>query len=389
MNKKSIFTSFISIILFSLLFSFTLVYASASMFNSNTNIVFKLSENIFLDSISLNKTQIMFESWKNLTKYKIKSECDIFSNLKYHNWNKYLFDINFFNNDCENNNLVLVNENDEVEKQFSLNIVREYKALSNLLDIQTGELEWFKKILDNKVEKYSKYKNYNPKIEKNYYKFLEKNRLLKESIYNLNLVKNILEKRNEKYLVPLAGHKLPTISAKVPNSWRGYRADYTDGIHHWWDIDWNFWEQILAIDDWIIVRVVNDFRFDDLNEIKRWENLSYEDKIKNLDILRWNQVWLKTMKWDVVFYSHLNEIFTNIEVWEVIKKWQPIGTIWITWVPDKNYKDFHIHFPIQVNPHDKNMVWKYDMEDYLKWDWLFKGKSIKEVLKDQYSVFES
>jgi uncharacterized membrane protein len=62
MNKKSILISFISIILFSLLFSFTLVYASASMFNSNTNIAFKLSENIFLDSITLNKTQIMFES---------------------------------------------------------------------------------------------------------------------------------------------------------------------------------------------------------------------------------------------------------------------------------------------------------------------------------------
>jgi uncharacterized membrane protein len=62
MNKKSILISFISIILFSLLFSFTLVYASASMFNSNTNIAFKLSENVFLDSIALNKTQIMFES---------------------------------------------------------------------------------------------------------------------------------------------------------------------------------------------------------------------------------------------------------------------------------------------------------------------------------------
>jgi hypothetical protein len=187
----------------------------------------------------------------------------------------------------------------------------------------------------------------------------------------------------------LAGHKLPTLATKVPNSWRWYRANYTDGIHHWWDIDWKLWEQILAIDDWIIVRVVNDFKFDDLDKIKYWDNLTDYDKIKNLDILRGNQVWLKTMKWDVVFYSHLNEIFTNIEVWEVVKKWQPIWTIWITGVPDKNYKDFHIHFPIQVNPHEKKMVWKYDIDDYLKWDWLFKDKSINEILKEQYSIFES
>ena len=189
-------------------------------------------------------------------------------------------------------------------------------------------------------------------------------------------------------MVPLAGHKLPTISAKVPNSWRGYRADYTDGIHHWWDIDWNFWEQILAIDDWIIVRVVNDFRFDDLNEIKRWENLSYEDKIKNLDILRWNQVWLKTMKWDVIFYSHFNDILENIKEWYVVRKWEPIWTIWISWIPDKSYNDYHMHFPIHKNPYE-NKVKKYTFMDYMNWDWYFKGKSVNYILENQYNIFES
>ncbi len=389
MNTKSIFKSIISIILFSVLFGYSLVYAGAGFFNYSTTIVFKLSDNIFLDSISLNKTQVVFNSARDLSNFKIKSKCDIFSKLIYKKWNRYMFDIKFFNNKCDDSNLTLINDIWEVEKQFKLNIVREYNALYNLLDVKTPNLLSFYEILRKKGDLYKDYDKYNPEIEKNYYKFLKKNRILKESLYNEKLVKNILDKRNEKYLVPLLGHNLPKTLVKIPNSWRWYRSDYTDWIHHWWDIDWRFWEQIIAIDDWIIVRVVNNFKFDDLSKIKRWNNITYDDKIRNLDILRWNQVWLKTMNWNVVFYSHLNEIFTNIETWEVVKKGQPIGTIWITWVPDKNYKDFHIHFPIQVNPHDLNMVWKYDLDDYMKWDWLLKGKKWNEVLKLQYDVFES
>ncbi len=389
MNKKSIFASIISIILFSVLFGYSLVYAWASFFNYSTNIVFKLSDNIFLDSISLNNTQIVFDSAKDLSKYTIKSKCDIFSKLRYEKGSRYMFDIKFFNNNCNDENLVLVNDKWEVESTFTLNIVREYNALSNLLDIDTLSLQWYDEILKEKVLKYEKYEKYNPEIEENYYTFLKNNRKLKEWIYNENLVKNILTKRTEKYIVPLAGHILPKSLVKIPNSWRWYRSDYTDGIHHWWDIDWNFWDNVLAIDDWIIVRVVNNFKFDDLSKIKRGEKISYDDKVRNLDILRWNQVWLKTMKWDVIFYSHLNEIFTNVKVWEVIKKWQPIGTIWITGVPDKNYKDFHVHFPIHVNPHNNEKIGKYDIDDYMRWDWKFKWKSGSEILKLQYDVFDS
>ena len=389
MNKRSIFTSIISIIFFSIIFGYSLVYAGASFFNYKTNIVFKLSNNVFLDSIYLNNTQIIFDSSKDLSSYKIKSECNIFSKLKYKKENRYMFDIKFFNEACDNNELVLVNKNWEIEKKFSLNIVKEYKALSNLLDIDTKSLEWYYNILKEKTLRYKKFDKYDPKIEKNYYTFLKNNRKLKESLYNQGLVKNILEKRKEKYIVPLKWHILPKKLVKIPNSWRWYRSDYTDWIHHWWDIDWYFWETILSIDDWIIVRVVDNFKFDDLNKIKRWKDLSDYEKTRNLDILRWNQVWLKTMKWDVVFYSHLNDVFTNIKVWEVVKKWQPIGTIWITGVPDKNYKDYHIHFPIQVNPHNKDKIGKYDIDDYMNWDWLLKGKSWDEVLKLQYDVFES
>ena len=374
MNKKSITLSIISVFIFSILFWYTLVYAKAWFFNNSVKTVFKLSDNIFLDSISLNKNQIMFESWRNLSKYKIKSTCDIYSKLKFTKQDKYLFEIKYFNNDCGDNKLSLVDENWNTIYKFSFNIVKEYNALSKLLDIKTDKLLKFRDILKSKVDKYSKYSKYNRSIDKNYYKYLHNNRLLQESIYNLNLINNIIEKRSEKYLVPLSWHKISRKLSKIPNAWRPYRSDYTDGIHHWWDVDWNFWDQILAIDDWIIVRVVSGFKFSDL------------DKIKNLDILRWNQVWLKTMKWDVIFYSHLNEIFTNIKVWSVVRKWQPIWTIWITWVPDKSYSDYHVHFPIQVNPHTK--IWSYDIDDYLNWDWMFKLKSSDYIIKNIDNIFK-
>ena len=388
MKKKSILISIISVILFSLLFGYTLVYAWLWMFNSSTKIVFKLSNNIFLDSLSLNRTQIMFKSWMDLSNYKIKSECDIYSNIKYHKWDRYLFEIKFFRNKCENNDLVLVNENNQIVKHFNFNVVSEYKALSSLLDVKTSNLLIFQNTLKKKVSIYSKYDKYNKNIEKNYYTFLKKNRILNESIYNFKLISNIILKRSEKYKIPIAGHKLPTVAVKMPNSGRWYRKGYTDWVHHGWDIDANFWDQIVSMDDWIIVRVVSNFKFSDLNYIVKWDNISNYDKVKNLDKLRWNQVWLKTMKWDVIFYSHLNEIFTNIKVWEVVQKWQPIWTVWISWVPDKNYNDYHLHFPIQVNPFNPDMIGKYDLDDYMNWDWMFKGKSHEYLLKHQDSLFE-
>jgi len=68
----------------------------------------------------------------------------------------------------------------------------------------------------------------------------------------------------------------------------------------------------VALDDGIIVRVVNDFDASDLSRIIYGENLSEEQKLKNLDLLRGKQVWLKTMKGEVVFYSHLDTIPSSI-----------------------------------------------------------------------------
>lgn len=390
MNKKAIFTWIIWIIIFSIAFGYSLVFAGTGIFTSPkvwTNIVFKLSNNVYLDSIYLNKTNILFKSDEDLSNYKIKSECSIFSKIKYQNDDYYMFELKFFDNDCSNENFILVSNTNEIKSHFKLKIVREFDVLSKMLDLKTDYLKELNYILEKKISAYNKYSIYNRGIEKNYYTYLEKNRILEETIYTKKILDWILEKRSEKYIVPVLGYNMPKTAIKIPNSGRWYRSDYTDGIHHGWDIDWNFWEKVIALDDWIIVRVISWFDFYDLNAIKKWSNLTENDKVRNLDVLRWNQIWVKTMSWDVVMYSHLNEIFSNIKVWEIVRKWQPLWTIWITGVPDKNYKDFHLHFVVHVNPFNLSKGESYDIYDYMKWDWLFKWESKDYILKNQGKYF--
>jgi hypothetical protein len=80
----------------------------------------------------------------------------------------------------------------------------------------------------NKIKSIKKYNRFNFKIEKNYYKYLIKNKLLKEYMYNFQLIKDILIKRKSKYQIPVANTILPTKSNKLPNSQRPYRSKYTD-----------------------------------------------------------------------------------------------------------------------------------------------------------------
>ncbi|MFK7779528.1 MAG: M23 family metallopeptidase [Candidatus Gracilibacteria bacterium] len=388
MNKKLIFTGFISIMIFSLLFGYSLVFAGTGIFDTTTNVVFKLSENIYLDSLELKNTKILFKSGEDLDNYKIKSECNIFSKLTHSKGDFYMFDLKFFDNNCTNSNFILVDENSEIKSKFTLNLVKENDLLSKLFDLKTTRLVQLKNILDKKVLTNSKYDKYDKEVEENYYTYLEKNRSLKEAIYSLGIITNIIEKRQEKYIVPVLGRKMPTTSAKIPNSSRTYRNDYTDGIHHGWDIDGNFGEQVIALDEGIIVRVVDEFDFSDLNIIKRGNNLTYDEKVRNLDILRGNQVWIKTTSGDVVMYSHLNDIFSNIEIGESIRKGQPLGTIGITGVPDKNYTDFHLHFVVHKNPFITEKVGSYDIDDYMKWDWAFKGETTAYIIENQGKYFQ-
>lgn len=390
MNKKSILSWAIWIIIFSVLFGYSLVFAWSWKTESEyTKIMFKLSNNIYLDSLSLSKTKILFKSNNDLSKYKIDSKCNIFSKLSYSKWDYYMFDLKFFDNDCNSEKFNLTNDKNEIASSFKLKFVTEYWALSKMLDLNNARLIQLKNVLNKKILSYSKYEKYNRNIENNYYIFLENNRILDETIYNLNFINNILSFRDKKYAIAVKWWKIDLSYSKIPNAWRPYRSDYTDWIHHWWDVAWWFGEETIAIDDWIIVRVISEYSDSNLDLIKRGANLSDLDKTKNLDILRWKQVWLKTMKWEVIFYSHLDDVFSNIKVWEVVRKWQPLWTIWITWIPAHDYDDYHIHFPIQKNPYNIQKAGTYDFVDYMTWDWLFKGETNEYIFKNWDTIFEN
>ena len=208
--------------------------------------------------------------------------------------------------------------------------------------------------------------------------------------YTKNIVENIITKRSQKYLVPVAWYTIGDNhpSNRVPNALRPYRAAYTDGIHHGWDVGSELWEEVISIDDGVVVRVVADFDWSDFDRIIYREDASYEEQVKNLDVLRWKQVWAKTSRGDIVLYSHLDDIYSHIVEGSVIRKWQPLGTIGITGVPDKNYTDYHLHFAIHKNPYNDSMVGKYTIDDYLYWDWYYKWASQEVVYRGQSELFE-
>ena len=104
--------------------------------------------------------------------------------------------------------------------------------------------------------------------------------------------------------------------------------------------------------------------------------------------MRGNQVWIKTMKWDVAFYSHLEEIFPEIKEWMILKRWQPVWTVWATWVPEEGYSDFHLHLSLQSNPLDTARAWTYTYLDIMWWPWSFKGQSASYTLEHYHDIFE-
>lgn len=381
MHKKPLISAIVTVFVMSVIFWYSLVFGNTSNYSGPIAVDFQLSKTIYPDSNKLSTNIFIFASPIDISQASLVSSCGNYSQFVQKRNQYYIFNVKYFES-CNSKTLDLLHQGEKL-LTVEQNILGEYDLWNKFVDYPTRDLEKALLAIDKRM-----LLNSQQSQKLSWFTAAKNTRQLQELSFIYGILNNILEKRSQKYKIPVEWYDLPTKLSKIPNAGRPYRAAYTDGIHHGWDVGSQLWEEVIALDDAMIVRVVSGFRFEDLNRLMYGDNLTEDQKIKNLDTLRWNQVWLKTAKWDVVFYSHLRDIFPNIEEWVMVRKWQKIGTIGISGVPDKNYTDYHLHFPIHKNPYNTQKAWKYDYDDYMRWPWYFQWKSLNDVLRLQYQVFE-
>lgn len=367
-----------------------LVFGGNLVFDSEVRFLTSVGNGAYLSDERLSKSTLIFYSDSDISKAEIISSCETNTEfLEYHK-GLYFFTLEYTGDDVCKNPYISLKNGEEILANVSgqINIITKSESLSKLLDYSNEHLENLKDNLNAVVTKQSIYKNYNGKNIAQNFSLLKKQRSYYEELYKLNLVEETLSKRQTAYDSPVPGYSLQTNPNKVPNAGRPYRASYTDGIHHAWDIDTPYDTPVAALDDGIIVRIVDDFDDSDFNNIVYGSGISEMQKLKNLDVLRGNQVWLKTMKWEVVFYSHLSSVDLDIKEWDFVSRWTPLWKIGVSWVPGSDYHDYHLHFAIMENPYSLEDAWTYDFWDYMSWDWLTRGESYAEVIRQQQEIFQ-
>jgi hypothetical protein len=338
------------------LFAFSFVSGKLNLVNNNEIKIDKiLSKDIYLESKDLNNSIISYKSNFDISSLEFYSICSIKTQYLNKNQDIYFFKISFLDKDCHNWNIFLYDKNNS--KVFpntwvTLKFFDESELFSSVVDFDDAYLKEFLSKINNNIDKLSIYKNYDLNYVWDFFGFLKNNRVYKELNYVEAIVKWIIDARDLKYQIPVPWYELPTRRDKIPNAWRAYRKEYTDWIHHSWDIDAPFNTKVVSLDYWIVVRVVDNWKWSDFSKLVATDSRNEELQTKNLDIYRWNQVWIKTAKWDVVFYNHLNNIYSDITVWKIVRKGYPLWTIWFSWVPDKSYTDYHLDFAIHKNPYD-------------------------------------
>ena len=370
-----IFLTYLWVFLFVVLWVYT-VFSTDIFFDAKINNVSALSKSVYLDDNQLSKNIIVYESSNDLSNYKMHAFCK--SKIKYL-WNKddkYFFSIQLLNKNCNRWLFYLKKENSIIKNSFyTFQIFSKAKLFDLFSNFDT------QKLIDLKTKILKELSKENTNIDK--WENLKETRKKQELKFNLDLINKILKQRQKKYISAVKWYKISRQKNKIPNAWRPYRADYTDWIHHWWDIPAPAWTKTRALAYGEIIRIVDNFKFSDLDKIKR-KNLSFDDKTINLDILRGNQVWLKTANGDVVFYSHLQNIPKWLKVGDLVEAGTFLWEVWISGVPDKHYKDIHLHLPIMKNPRNKK---DYSFLDIMKWDWYFKWKLLEYVLEHQNELF--
>lgn len=358
--------------------------------NPEVRFVTTAGDTIYLEEEFDAKTLLVYSSNFDISKATINSLCDMNSQFLDAYKNLYFFEVDYSNDlDCNNGNVVLqLWEEIYGNTIYKLDVTKGSTIFDKYLDYSDSQLLNVQDQLQYDLDANAIYKNYNNvDITKNFRYYKGKN-IYNQAQLQDDLIQLIIDWRKQKYLTPVLGRTFSDAATKLPNSGRPYRDTYTDGIHHGFDIDGWFWDTSIALDTGIVVRIVDNFDDSDYSRIIYGNNLSEEQKLKNLDILRWKQVWIKTLKWDVVFYSHLDSVDSELSEWDLVIKWQKIGMTGVTWVPEEGYDDYHLHFAVMVNPHDILRAWTYDFWEYMAWDWLGKWLSLDELIQLRKDTFE-
>lgn len=373
------------VVLFSVTFWVVTVFWTDLIFSSNIKKIDLLSENIFLDDKELQSNYVFYYSDSDLSNYNLWSNCKISSKFLWKDNDKYVFKITYLDKCIDSNIFLETRDKQIIKKSFiRVNLFNKSALFDYFVDPDDESLNKINENIDLNILNLNN--DLLLKSENNFEKLKIERKIL-EYQYQKDFLYEIKKSKVQKYLVPISGHKITKDKNKIPNAERPYRNSYTDWIHHGWDVVAPINTPVIALDEGKIVRIVNNFKFSNLRNLKKNWIINYQDKINNLDILRWNQVWIKTSKWDVVFYAHLSSVSNKIKVWDIIKRWEYLWKVWISGVPDKNYKNFHLHFEIQQNPRIKTKIGKYTNKDYLNWDWYFKWKSLEYVIKNENNIF--
>lgn len=363
---------------------YSIAFASADL------VVFEksLSNYVFSSSRHLNTTIVTYKSSRNISDFQLKSSCDIVSRGVRESSNRYSFHISYTDPSCWDDAIWLEDQDARIIPGtfVELEVLSDFELYNRLTDYSDQDLALLQQNLLKKMKPLEIFSQYQEAVASEKYDFYSKKILYHQLLYRSNIIANIQAYRASRYIVPVAGKAMPYNHSHLPNSTRPYRAAYTDGIHHGWDISGAFWEPVIALDRALVIRVVDGFDDDDFDRLQKTAPVSLEDQIKNLDILRGNQVWLKTMKWDIVFYSHLEDV--DVEFWDILDVWDPVGTIGVTGVPSSDYIDYHLHFPIHKNPYHRDQAWGYSYDDVMTWDWYFKWESTDYIRKHQDEVFK-
>ena len=351
---------------------------------SNTQVqarfVSDLWRTVYLDNERLRSLIVVFSSEQSLSQAAIHSVCNTDSRYIFSYKHLYFFYLTYLEDTCSNTTIALRHDDVILSRSiWSLKFSSKSQEYSSLLDMSDASLASMDADIARKLRPVGVYRNYQRPLSletlPNHFKKYQ----ALELQYKRSFIAHIQAWRTQKYISPVPGYHIQRQANKVPNAGRPYRAGYTDGIHHGWDIDAPLWTPVVALDDGIIVRVRDGFVAADFGKIVYGDNLSHEQQLENLDILRGNQVWHKTLKWEVIFYSHLQDVSDELEDGMFIERGTYIWTVGITWVPGTWYEDFHLHFDVKMPPFTPGREGTYTLMEYMKWPWSGKWQSLAEV----------